>query len=219
MHVGACHTRHNDFRFINYALCILMPVLPLTLGASARNALVVPSGRKVVIDGKILPGEWDGAGSIEVSIRPGWTVKVLFQHDATNLYFAFLGLRHGDEMRFPELLVDSRLTRSAKWQRGDLWLHSSFNLCEGDGKYNVYERNGVFRCSKEKEGWSANHFPLAENGVMEIQVSFAKLGLNPTNGKVLGFALDLTDTQENWTFWPTKAQLEHPSTWGTLRLD
>jgi hypothetical protein len=188
-------------------------------GNHDRNLLVVPSGRRVVIDGVLAPGEWDSARSLELAVRSGWKVRVWFQHDGRKIYFAFRGLEQGREMRFPELLFDSHTTRTAGWTPGDFWLHSSFNLCEGEGEYNVYERAGAFQCSKDKSGWSANHFPLHAGGVMEIEVSFRKLGIEPTRGTRVGFAFDLTDTQKNWTFWPEKAQLEHPATWGTIVLD
>lgn len=117
-------------------------------------------------------------------------------------------------MRFPELLLDPRERRSESWQPGEWWLHSSFNLCEGNGEYNVYDRSGVFQCAKTKPGWSANHFPLASGSAMEIRISLAKLGLSSASGTRFGASIDLTDTQKYWVFWPAGAQLARPSTWG-----
>ena len=171
-----------------------------------------------MVGGRFVPGEWSDAASIFVKVAPGWRVRVLFKHDASNLYFAFIHLTRGKDMRFPELLLDPRGQRGDSWQQGEWWLHSSFNLCEGNGEYNLYNRNGVFACAKTKPGWSANHFPLAPGGVMEIQLSLAKLGLTSAHGAHLGFSMDLTDTQKNWTFWPAGAQLAHPKTWGKAIL-
>ena len=200
---------------------VILILMSSVLGAGNRSedVLHVRAGPAVVIDGKLTPGEWDSAQSLEIKIRPDWVVKVRFQHDAANLYFAFQGLQHGKEMRFPELLVDSYRTRTVDWRPGDFWLHSSANLCEGEGEYNVYQKNGVFQCSQEKSGWSANHFPLGGDSVMEILVSFSKLGIQSSKGMRIGFALDLTDTQNNWTFWPGKAQLAHPASWGAMLVE
>lgn len=183
-----------------------------------QREVIIPAGRSITVDGKFAPGEWSDAASMSMEVAPGWRVRVLFKHDAANLYFAFIHLTHGNEMRFPELLFDPREQRSDSWQSGQWWLHSSFNLCEGNGAYDVYNRNGVFQCAKTKEGWSANHFPLAPGGRMEIQVSRAKLGLESGKGSRFGFSIDLTDTQKNWMFWPVHAQLAHPSTWGEAVL-
>lgn len=202
---------------------LLIVLLPGTLAVAAgqrpvRQQIVIPPGRPITVDGKLTPREWSDATSMIIKVAPGWRVHVLLKHDATNLYFAFIHLTRGKEMRFPELLLDAREQRSDSWRSGEWWLHSSFNLCEGNGAYNVYNRSGVFQCAKTKEAWSANHFPLAPGGVMEIQVSFAKLGLKSGKGTRFGFSIDLTDTQKNWVFWPSHSQLAHPGTWGEAVL-
>jgi hypothetical protein len=186
---------------------------------ATESILRVPGGSGVVIKGELGPGEWSDAKSINIEVEPGWKVTILFKHDSRNLYFAFEGLVRDQDKRFPELLIDPQGTRSKTWRRGEWWLHSSFNLCEGNGDFNVYERRGVFQCSQEKTGWSANHFPLTAAGAMEIQISLAKLDLTPKKGTNFGLAIDLTDTQEHWTFWPTNAQLAHPNTWGKAVLE
>ncbi len=186
---------------------------------ATESILRVPGGSGVVINGELGPGEWSDAKSINIEVEPGWKVTILFKHDSRNLYFAFEGLVRGQDRRFPELLIDPQGTRSKTWRRGEWWLHSSFNLCEGNGDFNVYERRGVFQCSQEKTGWSANHFPLTAAAVMEMQISLAMLDLTPKKGTNFGLAIDLTDTQEHWTFWPTNAHLAHPNTWGKAVLE
>ncbi len=208
----------SSFLLGSLPLILLLAALPLAAHGSAAVEIIIPAGRPVTVDGKLSPLEWSDAASKFIDVAPGWRVRVLFKHDASNLYFAFIHLTRGTEMRFPELLLDPREQQSNSWQPGEWWLHSSFNLCEGDGEYNVYDRNGVFQCAKTKQGWSANHFPLAPGGVMEIQVSLAKLALTSAHGARLGFSIDLTDTQKNWTFWPAGAQLAHPKTWGKAIL-
>jgi hypothetical protein len=146
---------------------------------ATESILRVPGGSGVVINGQLGPGEWSDAKSISIEVEPGWKVTILFKYDSRNLYFAFEGLVRDQDKRFPELLIDPQRMRSKTWRRGEWWLHSSFNLCEGNGDFNVYERRGVFQCSQEKTGWSANHFPLPAAAVMEMQISLAMLDLTP----------------------------------------
>src|SRR2546425_2581510 len=87
--------------------------------------------------------------------------------------------KHGEEEQYPELLFDPQNLKSTKWQTGQWWLHSSYNLCEGNGKFNVYTRNGTFQCAKRKRGWRSDHFPLRTMDVMTIQVALSKIGLAP----------------------------------------
>jgi len=181
---------------------------------ATESILRVPGGSGVVINGELGPGEWSDAKSINIEVEPGWKMKILFKHDSRNLYFAFEGLVRGQDRRFPELLIDPQGTRSKTWRRGKWWPHSSFNLCEGNGDFNVYERRGVFQCSQEKTGWSANHFPLTAAGVMEIPISLAKLDLTPEKDTNFGLAIDLADTQTTGIAVVSKASrlLYPPST-------
>lgn len=179
-----------------------------------RAQIIMPAGRSITVDGKLSPGEWSDAASMSIDVAPGWRVRVLFKHDASNLYFAFTHLTRGKDMRFPELLFDPREQRSDAWQPGEWWLHSSFNLCEGNGEYNLYDRNGIFQCARTKQGWSANHFPLATGGVMEIQVSFSKLGLKPVKDARFGFAIDLTDTQKKLAILARQCAIGSPEQLG-----
>ena len=174
----------------------------------------IPFGPPVVIDGAISPGEWEGAGFAQIVIQPGWMVRVFYKHDATNLYFAFEGLKHGGEERYPEVLIGSQQQRSNSWESGDLWFHASYNLCEGEGEYGVYYRKSIFQCSRTKPGWSANLFPLAQNQVVEFQISLSKLNANVRPKSLVRIAFVATDTQQKWDLWPPGADLQKPNTWG-----
>lgn len=101
-------------------------------------------------------------------------------------------------------------------RKGQWWLHASYNLCEGDGEFNVYNRDGVFQCAKQKPGWKANTFPLKQKEPMEIRISLSKLNLVPC--RRFGLAFDVTDTQSHWDFWPITARLESPATWAECEL-
>ena len=115
----------------------------------------------------------------------------------------------------PEVLIDAGNKGGAVWQKGQWWLHASANDCEGDGEFNLYRRDGVFLCAPEKAGWRANNFPV-KHGAVEIEIDFAKVGV--AAGARFGFAVDVTDTQKTWKFWPATAKLEAPGTWGTAAI-
>jgi hypothetical protein len=56
-------------------------------------------------------------------------------------------------------------------------------------------------------------------GVVEAQVSWETLGLDPTASKSLGLAFDVTDTRKDYYLWPAGATLDSPETWASIRLD
>jgi len=153
---------------------------------------------------------------VSITVSPGWIIRFQCNHDEQELICRIDNLKNGKAERFPEILVDSQNGRSERWQKGQWWLHASYNLCEGDGEFNVYNRDGVFQCAKQKPGWKANTFPLKQNEPMEIRISLKKLHLVP--GQRFGLAFDVTDTQSHWDFWPTTATLESPATWAQAEL-
>lgn len=159
-----------------------------------------------------------GEAPVNILVAPGWTVEAALHHDDRFLYIRFTHLRHNRQERYPEILIDPSLAGGDEWKPGQWWLHSSYNLCEGDGAYNVYNVNGVFQCAKTKLGFAANHFPLTGDGIMDVRIALDKFTPALVPGKAFGFALDVTDTQRSWSFWPNSAQLAHPSTWGQATL-
>lgn len=183
----------------------------------------IPRGRPAVPDGQVVPGEWDDAASTEIPILPDWKVRVRFKHDDQNLYFLFERVKHGKERLYPEILLDPHNLRGERWEKGQWWLHVSYNLCEGNGEPNVYNRNGVFQCAHQKEGWEANNPPNAETEAIEVRVSFSKLGIQSSSGLRLGLALAVTDAtgdrSQKWFFWPPTADLRSPRSWEKVCLD
>src|SRR5215469_11001496 len=171
------------------------------------DILNIPRGQAVRLDGVIAPGEWDHAARVRISITPDWTVNVLLQHDDTNLYVAFIDVRHGGSERYPEVLLDPGNEKSNVWKTGrQWWLHASFNLCESNTQPNQYAE-----CAPTKAGWNATRFPL--KGASEMAISLNKVGISPA--KPFGLALDVTDTKAKWNFWPQSAKLEIPMSWQT----
>ena len=200
-----------------------MPWVTYGLNVAQDSPTHIPSGHAIVPDGKLSPGEWDDAASTEISIQPDWKVRVRFKHDDQNIYFLFEQVKHGKERLYPEILLDPHNLRSERWEKGQWWLHVSYNLCEGDGEPNVYTRNGVFQCAHQKEGWEANNPPSAETEAIEVRVSFSKLGIQPSPGMRLGLALAITDASgdrnQKWFFWPPTATVRSPRSWEEVRLD
>jgi len=200
----------------------MMLMVAASLAASVDTAtqerphLDVKKGAPVVVDGQIGPKEWDDAEVVQIDVGGGQTVPVFYKHDGAHLLFAFdLTKIQPVASLVPELLLDAANKGGNTWQKGQWWLHASANDCEGDGEFNVYRRDGVFLCAPEKPGWRANNFPV-KNGAVEIEIDFAKVGV--VAGARFGFAIDVTDTQKTWKFWPATARLEAPSTWGTATI-
>ncbi len=188
---------------------------------SARPLVRIPLGNATNIDGVLKPGEWRRAAEVAIHVEPGWTVKVLLKHDAQNLYFAFDGVEHAGKRMFPEIMLDPQRRGGEKWSPGQWWLHVSNNLCEGNGEYNVYERGGAFQCAHTKPGWEGNN-PPRPGEVIEIRVSFAKIGVVSASGKTIGLALDVTDAtgsrDQVYRYWPEDAQIAKPISWGSATI-
>jgi hypothetical protein len=188
-----------------------------------KDLIRIPSASPVTVDGKVSANEWEDSKFVTLPVAKDWTVHVRFKHDTENLYFEFEGVKRGTERLFPEILIDPQNRKSASWEPGEWWLHVSNNLCEGNGEPNVYTKDGVFQCSHTKPGWSGNNPPGADTEVVEVRVSFAKLGLNARTGTEFGIAFDMTDAtgdeKQRWFFWPRGAKLESPKTWASAVLE
>jgi hypothetical protein len=191
--------------------------------ARQTNLLRIPAGQPITIDGTISGSEWKDAATAEIFVSSDWTARVHLKHDAQYLYFAFEKLAVGEQRLFPEILLDPQDRKSEMLERGQWWLHISNNLCEGNGEVNVYTKNGVFQCAHEKSGWAAKNPPTQGMQVVEVRVSFEKLGIEPRKGMPIGMALDLTnatgDEKQEWFFWPASAKLKSPKTWAETILE
>ncbi len=175
------------------------------------------------MDGVKSAGEWEDASMTEFAVAPGWNVRVFAKHDAENLYFDFEGVTHAGRRLFPEILLDPHNVKSAAWQKGQWWLHVSNNLCEGNGAPNVYEKNGKSQCSRRKAGWDGNNPPDAQTAIIEVKISFAKLGVGYAPGMKIGLAFDVTDASgkadQKTNYWPAGAKIDSPKTWEVAVLE
>jgi hypothetical protein len=195
----------------NLLAAMMLIIAPGALGQIQPEAINIPRGPAVTLDGTISPGEWDHAARIQITVMPDWTVTALLQHDDKNLYVAFIELRHSGSERYPEVLLDPANQKPLLWKEGQQWwLHASYNLCESNARPNQYAD-----CTPTKSGWAATRFPL-KSGVSEIAISLDKVGLSPA--KPFGLALDVTDTKGQWSFWPASAKLKVPVSWQTAKL-
>jgi hypothetical protein len=187
------------------------------------NEIHVPSGGAIAVDGVKSAGEWDDAAMTQFAVAPGWNVRVFAKHDAQNIYLDFEGVTHPGSRLFPEVLVDPRYTRSEAWQKGQWWLHVSNNLCEGNGAPNVYEKKGKSLCAHRKPEWDGNNPPDAGTEIIEVKISFARLGVVYSRGMKIGLAFDVTDATgkagQKTYYWPAGAKIDSPKTWGVAVLE
>ena len=204
------------FSLVNSALLVSSQRTP----SKVSEPLAIPQGKPADVDGRIAQNVWDDAATSEIIIRPDWKTQVRMKHDGEFLYFFFQGVKHGAERLFPEILIDPQNRRGNQWEKGEWWFHISFNLCEGNGEPNVYKKDGVFQCSHQKEGWVATNPPAGD--VIEVKISFVKLGIKPAAGMRLGLAVGLTDAtgdfKQKWFFSPQTANINRPVTWGEAIL-
>jgi hypothetical protein len=194
----------------------------LTRPEAGTPAFYIPRGRPIQVDGHVASNEWDDAATAQIKVSSAWKSPVRFKQDDQFLYFLFTGVRHGSERLFPEILLDPKLRRTDGWEKGQWWFHVSGNLCEGDGEPNVYNRGGVFQCSHQKPGWDGNNPPGPDADIIEVRISFTKVGIDPHVGRRLGLALGLTnatgDANQRWYFSPPNATIGRPATWGIAVL-
>lgn len=202
----------------NYTISLVDKVLAAEAFAESKlnSLLQIPVGKSVTVDGYMRGNEWYDAMPIGlIPVEEGWDVSVFAKRDDKNLYFVFVNSQLEEERYMcPEVLIDVDGDLKADWESDDFWLHASFNDCEAVGAFNVWES-----CAPEKPGWQASNFPLVPPGHMEFSISFEKLGITDPSGARIGLALNVTDTQKKWLFWPENAKMESPATWAIVHLE
>jgi hypothetical protein len=189
---------------------------PAETPEAVRPAIEIRRGTPITVDGKATTGEWADAGSLAIETAPGWRVEVRFKHDGTTLVFAFANLASAkrDAFRYPEVVLDIKNDGGPMMSADDHWFHASFRDCASSAGVNDYKS-----CVPEGAGWSANNYVSQDAApeLIEIAIPFAKLGLTAAHREI-GLAFDVTDTMETWSFWPSRAQLAIPATWGRATI-
>jgi hypothetical protein len=185
------------------------------LSTQAQSPLLVPQLPSPTADGHIGAGEWDAAALVTVPTTAGNSVTVRLLHDGSQLCVAFMGPMESASVLFPELMLDLQLDAAATWQTDDVWFHVSATDCESAGSYADWGD-----CLAVQPDWTAvpNMTPGgAVTDTIEMLLPFSKLGIAAPD--TVGYALCLTNTSSIFKMWPTTANRNNPSTWGTLVLE
>ena len=193
---------------------LLLTLLVMLLGpleAMRAQTLTIPKGRSIVVNGTADSLEWSDAVETRIVVEADWNVRVRLKHDGENLLVAFFDLRSG-VTRVPEVLIDAKFDKGNNWKSDDWWFHASAQDCASSGRFNDYTT-----CVPEAREWSANNvrgmtFPQ----VIEIRIPMRYAGIAP--GGRIGLALNVTDTNAIWNFWPAGAQLAAPGSWADVQL-
>jgi len=190
---------------------ILMLALAAVAWAAEEQILIRP-GTPPVLDGRVGLAEWCDASGIRFCAEDDLEVQVLFKHDATHLYVAFVyGENTPGAVAIPEMAVDTALDRSVAWSGDDWWFHVSASDCEANGRYDLYTN-----CAVDHGDWSGvpNFLPSPDSkpiDAFEIRIPLAKLGLSA--GDSIGIAFSVLYNTERRSTWPFGASFDSPATW------
>lgn len=192
-----------------------IPVLIfLSTSVCTAQTIIIPEGTTPVIDGTVSSGEWSDADSVIINISASSECKVLFKHDCTNLYLAYLDNLESMAVLFPEILFDINHSQSAAWEADDWWFHVSATDCYYQGGYGVYTN-----CVMSHPNWSG--VPNFVSGppntdTVEIRIPFTTINMSMPD--TIGIAFVLTNTATVWHQWPSTATTSSPATWATAVL-
>jgi len=187
--------------------------------ACGAEVLGIPQGAPPSIDGLFTGPEWDGAATVEFTAAAADVrVRVHLKHDGESLFVGFEYPEYpAGELVIPEILIDPDNGKAAMWESDDWWFHVSAQDCEAQGAHDDYSRCGVSRAE-----WSGrpNFLPGSHSvplDAIEIQISLDLAQLAP--GRVFGLALTVAAwPSEARGYWPERATIENPSTWGEAVL-
>ena len=179
--------------------------------ATMAQVIYIPYAAAPQIDGTIKGNEWINAGSTDISINANTAgIEVLFQHDNSNLYIAYLGNLQTAGFKFPEVLIDVNNHKSTVWMSDDWWFHVSATDCEYQGTHSNYDS-----CMLIRPNWTAA--PNFHNGpvvdTVEIAIPFSTIGFNINTMDTMGISFAVNDFII-WEYWPVMADINNPSTWG-----
>jgi hypothetical protein len=110
-------------------------------------------------------------------------------------------------------MFDINNDKDSAWAADDWWLHASYNDCEANGTYNIWSS-----CHPTHTGWWANNFPLSAGQCIEMEITYQKLGISPGSIDTIGMALEVSNTFNDYDYYPYTADIRHPSTWGNFVL-
>lgn len=191
---------------------ILLFISIIFITTAKAQLLIFPlDTNAVTVNGRIATPEWRNANSIMIPVNSSDSVRVMFKHDGTAMYFAFTGKLESAPGLFPEVLTDAQNVSGTSWTSGQWWFHVSATDCENDGGYGIYNN-----CDTVQPGWEAvPNFQLGApmTDTVELRIPFAKTGFNPATMDTMGMVLMVTNTLNAFHLYPTTADRNVPRTW------
>ncbi|HEU4565178.1 MAG TPA: hypothetical protein VFS05_11035 [Gemmatimonadaceae bacterium] len=185
-------------------VAVSVPVSPALAQSPAERALAVPTGRAVLPDGRVEPGEWRDA--LEVTAAPD--VKLYIKRDSLFLYIAVV--------RETPRLFGVNLYLGAPGAAEYLNLHASAKLGERTGRGGAWPEWAWWN----NAGWAANVGRIDTFEPRRFLVDEAKefqIRLHRLPAGELALGADLEGT-EGVTPLFTKAPARDGLHWITLRL-
>ena len=170
--------------------------------------IVLKPGNSIQVDGIISSNEWNDADSIIIRRTADWKITVFYKFEKNSLLFAFKNMQSINSQLVAEILIDTDVKNVSIWRNTTTWLHSSHNLCEGKGEYFNWKS-----CSKTKSDWQANLLPY---NIVEFRINLSKFITKPDSLDKLRIAFDVSDKDDNVSYWPDRANIANPLTWGYL---
>jgi len=181
------------------------------------SAFEIPFGSAVVIDGTIEAGEWSDAVQRRFTVGSVVEITVMIKHDGANLLAAYYyQFGYGENLCFPELLIDVGNDKSQGWLSDDWWFHVSGTDCEAHGTYDVWND-----CSVVQPDWlGVPNFDMVPEppplDTFEIRIPLTKIGI--VVGETIGLAFRAECVTSLYGYWPPGAGVESPSVWSTAIL-
>lgn len=190
---------------------ILLSSLLLTTALHAQVIDFPLDTNMVSVDGVLATDEWKNAASLMIGVNATDSVRVLYKHDNTAMYFAFSGKLESANALFPELLMDAQNKNGSSWSAGQWWFHVSATDCENDGAYGKYDN-----CLAIQPDWEgAPNFspgsPMTDT--VEIRIPFSKVGFNTATMDTMGMVMMVSNTATTFKTYPAGADKEVPATW------
>lgn len=181
--------------------------------AVCSQVIYIPFSSAPNLDGKVGSAEWNAANAVNISIQGGSNaIPVFFMHDSSSIYIAYQGNLQSSNIRFPEVLIDLENDKSAGWMNDDWWFHVSATDCEYQGQHSNYDS-----CMLVRPNWTGvpnfNQSPPPTDTV-EIAIPFATIGLDLSVHDTIGISFEVA-TLNTWEYWPSGADIDIPSTWGS----
>jgi hypothetical protein len=183
----------------------------------AGVAIAIPSGTAILADGIASDSEWADARRVDIEVAGGENVEAWIKHDHVNLPVMFrLHNPDSSDVVFPEILIDANNDKSETWLADDWWFHVSGSDCESRGRANDFAN-----CQIRQSDWIAepNYVDDTPGNVelIEVVIPLAKAGLQPT--RPFGLAFCANGPPGINSLWPDGAEVSHPSSWSTARLE